>query len=1394
MEFLSRSPTIPSRVCKESSANWFSRLFFWWVNPLIDLGNKKYLIDIDLFDIIESEKIDFNLKVFNTLEGKEKTKKLPHSFGKIFFRLYRREFFLSFFFNLLSTLLQFSGPLCLNQILQFLDDESAPEYQGYIWAAVMSSCFFFRAIFQQHANHYMNRIAQRIQGTLSGKIYSKLLRLSSSSKKFNDTGKIMNLINLDVFAVWNFCQFLLFGLSTPIILIIAFILIVIQLSWIGVIGIFILVNGFFFQNGMQKWGSSLRRLMLENTDERTQSIHEFIFGIKIIKYFGWENMALEKIARIRERETKNVFKQALLKGWTDVISTLFPLLICIVVFTIYEAEVGELTAAKVYTVLSLFNLIQVPLSIVGHLMVTFVGARTGMTRIEKFTSMEEKSPEESNFCLFKDLPIGSISIINSDFAWGPSDFNRQNTNNNNVKTTQPFQTNDGLITENSVGPTLKNIGFSANAGDFVAVIGSVGSGKSSFAYSLLGETQKLKGNILVKGKVAYVPQEAWLMNATVRDNIVFFNEYDERRYHQILNICKLTNDISTLPGGDLTEIGERGVNLSGGQRQRISLARALYEDADIYIIDDVLSALDAHVGKHIYKHVIRRFLSGKTIIFITHALQYIQEATKILVFKEGEIIQEGPFASLWESRDDSEFKKLSNLHHFNKSFTEMTSKQSIMKLKFRSTNPTPAEKLHEGQIMKEEERVFGTVPWSVYRVYFKSGGTFFSFIVLGIFLVNQGTRFFNDWWLGAWANHEFPLTQQGFIGVYGALAVFGSVLVFIRCAMFFSMTLKISKKMQTKLMGAIFKAPMRWFDETPIGGILSRTSKDQDNVDMNLPMTMQFAFINMLKIFGTLIIAGVGTPLFLILIFVSVVIYGILIRKYLRCSREIKRIELNARGPVNSFFSETSNGLFVIRAFKKEQIFFETFQERAENYSIAVQNNMYTARWIGLRTDLFGAVLVAASGFFAVISKTYNTYATPSLIGLSMTWILLITQLLNFAIRLLADTENYMSSVQKINEFIEKNPMEADFDAPKPKNQPWPSLGVIKAENLCYKYRENLDYALKNVSFEFKSFEKIGVAGRTGSGKSTLTLGILRILELCPDESGNAGRIIIDGEDIVQIGLHILRRNITIIPQDPVLFSGTIRTNIDPFREFSDDDIASALKKVNIWRYLGGEELHMVVANGGDNFSQGQRQLICIARALIRKPKILIMDEATANVDEQSDNLIQKMIKEEFNFTTVITIAHRLNTIIQYDRIMVFEQGVLVEFDSPAKLLDKEGGKFLDLVKENGKDFEAKMRQLVSGTSKPKTEDDPSPTSPIINQRKINFGFLYSMEKIPKEVETQLDMNRRNYFRQTKNSNEWHAIRLLPSMEGFDDRNLETTIFHFQPKKAKKSQEIRNIE
>lgn len=1374
------------KICKEETANFLSRIFFWWINPLINIGNQRFLQEKDLYDIIASEKIDYNLQKFNKISSYSNT------LFRIFFSLYKKEFFLALFFNFISSLLQFAGPLCLNQILQFLQENDTSTYVGYIWASIMVICFFLRSIFQQHANHYMNRIAQRIQSSLYGKIYEKLLKLGTSSKKLHDTGKITNMINLDVYAIWNFCQFLLFGLSTPIILVLSIILIIMQLSWIGAIGIFILLNGFLLQNIAQKCGSKFRKNMMKQTDKRCQAIHEFVNGIKIIKYFGWEKIALSRILELRKIESSNIMSQAVLKGLTDVISTAFPLIISIVVFSIYQIEFSDLTPATAYTVLSLFNLIQVPLSIVGHLMVTYVNAKAGMIRIQRFINCEEK---ETNFLKNDEkieLKIGDIMIENGEFFWEKIVEKTIDTINpmlfsKNTKT-RTLPTHDRLITDtfNKVG-TIKKINLSMKAGEFFAVIGTIGSGKSSLACCLLNEMIKTKGSLQYAGNIAYVPQSAWLMNATFRENILFYNEYDEIKYQKILNICKLKNDINMLPGGDLTEIGERGVNLSGGQKQRISLARALYHDADIYIIDDVLSALDAHVGKHIYKHVLRGYLRVKTVIFITHALQYIKDADRILVFRNGEICQQGTFSSLNQCAFDSEFRKLSSYQALNNSYLQINSIQSVMKIRCIREK---GENIIGGFSLKEEGRTYGLVPMRIYKLYLLSGGCCLTFTAFMMFFWNQGARFMNDWWLGVWANDQYFLPNENYIEIYIGLAVVGSIFVYFRSRIFFGYTLKISQRFQNNLMNTIFKAPMCWFDETPVGNILSRTTKDQDNLDVNLPMTMQFCLINILKIFGTVIIASIAMPLFLIPILFSFIIYCYLIKKYLRSSCEIKRIELNSRGPVNSFFSETSEGLYVIRAFKKEKLFFKTFIEKAENYMVAVQNNMYAARWIGLRTDFFGTMLVAASAYFAVVSKDFNTEGSnTSLIGFSMAWILLITQLLNFAIRLMADTENYMSSVEKIDEYINNTPKEADFDLPKPTQEVWPSLGIIKGENLCYKYRENLDYVVKNISFDIKSFEKIGIVGRTGSGKSTLTLGLLRILELAPNEDGIIGRILIDGEDISKIGLHNLRRKITIIPQDPMLFSGTIRSNLDPFNEYIDGSIEEALIKVKMWNFLGIEGLNTEVFDGGFNFSLGQKQLICIARALIRKPKLLIMDEATANMDEKTDFLIQKLIQNEFKETTVLTIAHRINTIINYDRIMVFEQGKIVEFDTPFKLLETYHSVFATLVKENGKQFEMKMKKLARIQNSNEKDESLSPTTPIkINDFRIKNFVLntedsdkinVSLKNVLLNVESSDKIEIPNEFGYNSEFKK-HTVKHIqvPVLLGIDDRVFETSIFN----------------
>ena len=1351
--------------CLEERANFINRLFFYWTGTLINDGNKKFLQESDLYDVVTTEKISNTLSLFQKIRANSK-----RTYGKDLFQVAKWSFFKCLCFSVTSNLLQFSGPIVLGKILNFLSDSTIPTWQGYMWASILFGCYLLRNILFQHGMHLINHISTLVNNCLYGSIFNKIMLMSSSSKKYQDAGKVMNLVNVDANTIYGFTQMMLFLFNAPIIITVAIVLIILEIGWIGLIGPGMLLLGMIVQNVIQSYAFKYRKQSLTYTDSRTKALNEFFSGIKIIKYYAWESVVFDKIQKIRVSEVSLLLKQLVLRGMTDVVATFVPIAISICVFGIYVALGNEFNAAKAYTVLSLFNLLQLPLRMIGMVMMLLATSKASLKRIEHFAKSEERSFNE--IIINETLDKGHIIVKEGEFAWDtdkakkhdeefkklwnpgpkrpaakkPEDMkiSLQPTNNdNNLK--EKLLSNGTMIDNRSMISVrsesanpysiLKQINFEIQAGEFVAVVGQVGAGKSSFLNALLGEMNKVNGSVIMNGRIAYVPQTAWLMNASVKDNILFGSPYNEEKYKKILKICELESDLNILPGGDLTEIGERGVNLSGGQKQRVSLARAIYDEADIYIIDDCLSALDAHVGRNVFYNVLKGELKGKTIVFVTHALSYVSEVDKIAVFKSGYLVESGNYKQLMDHMD-SEFYRL-NIQFQKKSKEQqdeedkeeeeaiaklpnlekaLSKKKSHRKSKYMIDAPekiekhTDKDKIVKGGLVKVEEKAEGSVPWKIYSTYVGSGGGLITTLTILCFLLSQAFKVSNDLWLGLWSENSLDeyLSKNDYIYIYVGLSMGAALTVFFRAFLFGKFAMNTAQNLQQKLLRKLLRSPMWWFDITPNGRILSRTTKDQDSLDSELPFGIQYAITSLLMLISSLLMSAVITPLFMIFAVIAFIAYVFLVKHYINAAREIKRIELNSRAPLISHFSETCNGIYVIRAFGKQQKFIDKFIEKSDNLNRALQNFQYAGRWIANYSDVFSTMMIAATAYFGVLSRNFNYMANPAMIGLALSSSLSISTMLAFTIRLMANTESQMSSVQRIINYINDNPSEKEFDEPKPENPQWPTTGEYEASNITYRYRPELEDVIHGISFKIFQNEKVGVVGRTGSGKSTLTLGLLRILELIEDNEGNKGYIKLDDVNIEELGLHLIRKKATIIPQDPTLFTGSIRYNIDPFNEFKDVNIISALKKVHIWEALqvndeyfkknGDEEvarLHMQVTDGGSNFSLGQRQLLCMARALIRRPKVLLMDEATASIDEMTDHLIQKMIRTEFVNTTVITIAHRLNTIIQYDKIMVLDHGKIVEFDSPVKLFDNDESYFGNLIKEQGKDFEQRMKYLA---------------------------------------------------------------------------------------------------
>eukprot|EP01017_Pseudomicrothorax_dubius_P035126 TRINITY_DN4883_c0_g1_i2.p1 TRINITY_DN4883_c0_g1~~TRINITY_DN4883_c0_g1_i2.p1 ORF type:complete len:1425 (+),score=392.81 TRINITY_DN4883_c0_g1_i2:120-4394(+) len=1385
----------------EERANCLSRLLFWYTNKLMALGAKKVLMETDLWEMRKEHKFKSNIEKFrrhyqDSMRGGKKPS-LWYAIRKTTGCL----MFTTVFLLLLSNLLQFAGPFVVQQLVKFAKDPTIPDTTGYMWAGIIFLTNITRVLLQQQGLHRVNHNSYHILFGIEGLLYEKITKVSCATRKYYDAGRTMNLVNVDINSLLMFSQMGFSLFSAPFIITIAMGWIIFEVGWIGLLGPVLMFINVQIQNKIQTKIMTNRKSILMMNDRRAKAINEYVAGIRIIKYYGWEKLVENTIEGIRQIEAKMLKTNQLYRFTSEFFTTITPISISIGVFSLYIYLQGEnLSPEKAFATLTLFNLLQMPLRLLIFSLVYFSTARVSLKRIEHFLSADvqedyvNRSPEAAQF--------GEVRINQGQFAWdsvvarlhdieakklmtgppgakppGAGDKGKKPSGNRPQPPALEKKQSEPDISS-ADNPVLKNINLDIEAGKLVAVVGQVGSGKSSLLHAILGEMIKQNGEVIANGNFAFISQQSWLRNATVRDNIVFGNPFDEAKYKKVIKKCQLESDLAILQGGDQTEIGERGINLSGGQKQRIAIARAVYSDADIYVIDDCLSALDAHVGKKIFKGVIKGMLKGKTRILVTHALYFMHLVDKIVVMKDGTVLEYGTYNELI-SNQDSEFRKLSLQTKTKDSPVKKKPEDKLIEeekeeekredessdeeedddddekqadqspnrqeqtgegaaIVQKTTNDTEEkQKYDKGKLTGMEIRSTGGVPGQIYRDYLNSGGICITIMVILVFLIAQGMVQFNDWWLGSWSVNRFNLPTYWYIIIYGCLSLFAGMMSFAKGVVFRSFTITAALNLHRKLIHALMKTPISWYDVTPSGRIVNRCTKDQDDVDSNLPFTIQIAFASILQVIFVIIMISAITPLFLIMAFFLFTYYISVIGYYLKTAREIKRVCSILKAPLLTHIGETYNGLYILRSAGKLELIYKEYQTKADSEHRSRVNQDYTNRWISLRTDFFGAVVVGGAAFFGVLSRQFDYSRDQANIGLSLTWALSIIGSLSFTIRNVADTEVQMNSVQRILEFIESNPRERSFVNPAPP-QDWPTEGTVEAKDLYIRYRPDLPTVIKGITFSINNGEKIGVVGRTGSGKSTLTLALLRIIELSEESERAGGHIKISGLDISHIGLNHLRTRVTIIPQDPVLFTGNVRMNIDPFNDYGDEAIVEALKKVQMWDQLKRPKkkakpgqpdqpeqpvdvkvqivdnvetddrpkgfskseveakLNLPVDDGGSNYSVGQRQLLCMARALVRRSKILLMDEATASIDQLTDSLIQKMIKTEFKNATVITIAHRLNTIIQYDRILVLSSGNIVEYDSPLNLMDKQDGTFASLINENGPEFVQKMRYLAT--------------------------------------------------------------------------------------------------
>uniref|UniRef100_A0A8C8HMP8 ATP-binding cassette, sub-family C (CFTR/MRP), member 2 n=1 Tax=Oncorhynchus tshawytscha TaxID=74940 RepID=A0A8C8HMP8_ONCTS len=1115
-------------------------------------------------------------------------------------------------FKLITDLLSFASPQILKLMISFTMDKSIYTWTGYMYAVLLILVAIFQSLFLQQYFQRCFVLGMKVKTAIMAAVYKKALVVSNDARKESTVGETVNLMSADAHRfndVVNFIH-LLWSCPLQIALAIAFLWIELGpavLAGLAVMVLMVPINGLLAN--MSKNVQNMRY-----KDKRMKIVNEMLNGIKILKLYAWEPSFQNQVMGIREQELVVMRKFAYLSSVSTFVFSCAPALVSLATFAVFVAVDSEnvLDAGKAFTSISLFNILRFPLAFLPMLIAAMVQI-----------CIERCGFCNHHLCFVKRVVC--VRVCACVFV---------------------------------CVCVCVSVSLEIKPGKLVAVVGVVGSGKSSLISAMLGEMHSSKGFINVQGSVAFVPQQAWIQNATLRDNILFGYPLEDSRFQATLEACALGPDLELLPGGDQTEIGEKGINLSGGQKQRVSLARAAYSQADVYLLDDPLSAVDSHVGKHLFEEVVgpKGILKDKTRILVTHGVSFLPYVDEIIVLKEGCVSEVGSYQSLKDSKG---------------AFSE-----------FLDTYAKDEGKKHTGECVCITGFVFvflnlPQVKFSVYLQYLRAMGWGYSTMFFLVYFIQNVAFIGQNLWLSDWTNDAEDYYNKTYpnwkrdtrIGVFGALGVVQGVFVFMGTLLLANGSINASRILHSRLLNNILRVPMMFFDTTPSGRVVNRFAKDIFTVDEAIPQSFRSWIMCFLGVLGTLFVICLATPIFTAIIIPLAVVYYFVQRFYVASSRQLRRLDSVSRSPIYSHFGETVSGLSVIRAYGHQDRFLKHNEKIIDENLKSVYLWIISNRWLAIRLEFLGNLVVFFSALLAVIARDS---LDSGLVGLSISYALNVTQTLNWLVRMTSELETNIVAVERVSEYTE---IENEIRPP----EKWPEAGRLRFENFKVRYRPELDLVLHGITCDIDSTEKIGIVGRTGAGKSSLTNCLFRIIEAAE------GRILIDGTDIATLGLHDLRTRLTIIPQDPVLFSGTLRMNLDPFETFSDEEIWRVLELSHLKEYVGGlqEGLTHEVSEGGENLSIGQRQLLCLARALLRKSRILILDEATAAVDLETDSLIQKTIRREFSYCTVLTIAHRLHSILDSSRVMVLDAGKIVEFDSPSTLFNKQGH-FYSMARDAG--------------------------------------------------------------------------------------------------------------
>ncbi|KIX00378.1 uncharacterized protein Z518_10517 [Rhinocladiella mackenziei CBS 650.93] len=1128
-----------------------------------------------------------------------------------------------------------------------------------------------------------------------------------------NNGKIVNLMSVDTYRIDQASGMFHIIWTSPVQIIVVLVVLCVNLGYSALSGYALLIIMLPLLTKAIKSLFARRKKINKITDQRVTLTQEILGSVRFVKFFGWETSFLDRLKELRKREIRAVQILLSIRNAINAVAMSMPVFASMLAFITYSLSDHGLSPARVFSSLALFNSLRMPLNLLPLVLGQVTDAQTALNRIQEFLLSEEQQEEIT----WDENMESGVEVQHASFTWertATRDKERAGTfqtrgelmaarraekerkkaqkkaekaAKKNKKS--PAGSNEDISSESTEAEPFKlhDMDFTAGRNELLAVIGTVGSGKTSLLAALAGDMRKTGGKVKMASSRAFCPQYAWIQNATVKENILFGKPFNPKWYKEVVDACALRPDLEILPAGDQTEIGERGITLSGGQKQRLNIARAIYFDADIVLMDDPLSAVDAHVGRHIMDKAICGLMKDKCRILATHQLHVLSRCDRIIWMEDGHIQAIDTFDNLMNTSVD--FQKLMA--------TTAQEDTALAKAKSAEDNDKKPEKKNKkgkpAALMQQEERAVESVSWTVWRAYIGASGSFIFWPLIFIALVlSQGSNIVTSLWLSWWVSDKFGFSEGTYIGAYAALGLSQALLLFMFSTILSTSGTNASRVMLQKAMTRVLRAPMSFFDTTPLGRITNRFSKDVDSMDNSLTDAMRMYFLTLamiLSVFALVIayfhyFAVALGPLFILFLFAA---------SYYRSSaREIKRHEAVLRSTVFARFSESISGVASIRAYGLQTYFTARVRDAIDQMDSAYFLTFANQRWLSTRLDAIGNLLVFVTGIL-VVTDRFNV--NPSIAGLVLSYILAIVQMIQFTVRQLAEVENNMNATERLHYYGSELEQEAPLKAREvPKS--WPQTGAITFNKVEMRYRPELPLVLHGLDFHVSGGERIGIVGRTGAGKSSVMSALFRLTEL------SSGQILIDDIDIATVGLYDLRSRLAIIPQDPTLFRGTIRSNLDPFNEHSDLELWAALRKAdlvgeemataektsrphtaetvatstsNVNAPAGPSRIHLdsLVEEEGLNFSLGQRQLMALARALVRNSQIIVCDEATSSVDFETDEKIQRTMRTGFAGKTVLCIAHRLKTIISYDRICVMDKGRIAELDTPINLFEANG-------------------------------------------------------------------------------------------------------------------------